>query len=88
MAMNRGQPSGGWGEMLEKVTGFPAPEKIMGELQRLNTNIEGVAPDLHKIAASVDGLTAADVRMLASVGAKIHDLTAQLQKFYSRLWGR
>ena len=45
--------------------GFPPPQQLLGEVQRLNGNIERLAPDLHQ---------------LASAGGSITDLTAALQK--------
>lgn len=80
----------GLGDMLERATGLPSPDKVMAELQRLNANIEKLAPDLNKIATSIDGLQPADIRTLSQAlqGAKISDATKLLQQIYNRIWGR
>jgi len=64
--------SGGPGlsEMIQKMTGWPSPEKILSELQRLNNNLECLQPDIHKLAAFLTG----------SGGADLQNLTAALNK--------
>ncbi len=77
-------------ELFEKATGMPSPDKLLAEIQRLNSNMEKMAPDLHKIATSIDGLSAQDIRGLTQVlqHAKIAEATSLLQKIYNRIWGR
>ncbi len=79
-----------FGEAFEKMTGMPSPDKVMAELQRLNRNIEALAPDIHKIASSIDGLNASDIRALTQVlqAAKVAEGTKLLQDIYNRLWGK
>lgn len=86
----QGQGQKGLGKMFEEMTGFPSPEKIMVELQTLNQNIQKLAPDIHQIAASMDGLNASEIRNLIQVlkAANINEATKALQQIYTRLWGR
>jgi hypothetical protein len=58
--------------------GLPNPQALLGELQRLNRNLEAMAPDLNKIAAASAELNPQDIRNLASA----------LQSFQERMWGR
>lgn len=62
---------------METLMNLPDPNKLFGELQRLNGNMEKfqctmekMQPDLHKLASSIDGLNAGDIRSLTQA---LHD---------------
>ncbi len=91
-----GQPPG-LGKMAEQLLGWPDPQKILGELQRLNNNIEMMHPDIHRLAQALEGISGADIRNLsASLGnIKAGDLLRLLNEFnqlsghiYEKLWGK
>ena len=75
--------------------GLPNPQQMVQELQRLNTNLEIMRPDLHTIAQSVGSIQA-----LAESSKKFtpHDLNRLVQSLdrasatgenlYQQLWGR
>lgn len=76
---------------------MPSPEKLYGELLRLNNNMERLAPDLHTLAEATKGPMGTDIRALAAAlnGAKIGDMMRMLEEFnrlgsqmYERLWGK
>ncbi len=69
---------GGWLNGMLGQMGLPNPQALLGELQRLNGNLEAMAPDLKKIAAASAELNPQDIRNLASA----------LQSFQERMWGR
>lgn len=84
--MMQGLPGQGpLSELFEKATGMPSPDKLLAEIQRLNSNMEKMAPDLNKIATSIEGLSAQDIRGLTQVLAKV---TEAIQQIYKRIWGR
>ena len=74
----QGQPSepNNLGGMVQQLMGLPSPDKVLAELQRLNTNMERLTPDIHKLSSSLDGLQSSDLR----------NLTVILQQIYSRIW--
>jgi len=85
----------GFGKMAEHLLGWPSPEKVLAELQRLNTNMEVLQPDLHKLANSIEGLTGPDVRNLTAALSKINagDMLRAMNEFntlsgqiYEKLW--
>ena len=78
-------PPGALSEAFEKATGMPSPDKLLAEIQRLNSNMEKMAPDLNKIATSIEGLSAQDIRGLTQVLAKVAEA---IQQIYKRIWGR
>lgn len=84
-------------EALGKMMGLPSPEKILGELQRLNNNMEILQPDIHKLANSLDGISGTDIRNLSAAlgNMKAGDLLRLLNEFnalagniYEKLWGK
>lgn len=85
------------GKLFEQMTGWPSPDKVMSELQRLNNNMEMIQPDLHRLAASLDGLHADEIRNLTAALNRINvgdilrtlNLTNQLMSdLYTKLWGK
>lgn len=54
------------GSFLEMM-GFPSPDKVFAEMQRLNNNLEKMQPDLHKLAQATDGLSPTELRNLTQV---------------------
>lgn len=84
-------------EALGKMMGLPSPEKVLGELQRLNNNIEIIQPDIHRLAQSLEGISGADIRNLSAAlgNIKAGDLMRLLNEFnrlsgqiYEKLWGK
>ena len=69
--------------MAEQFLGWPSPEKILAELSRLNTNMEVLQPDLHKLANSIEALTGPDVRNLTAALNKINagDMLRAINQF-------
>ena len=91
------QQPGAVAETLQKLMGLPSPEKVLGELQRLNKNIETIQPDIHRLAQSLEGISGADIRNLSATlgNIKAGDLMRLLNEFntlsgqiYERLWGK
>ena len=95
-----GQESAGAAQIaqaLGKMFGMPSPEKVLGELQRLNNNIETIQPDIHRLAQALQGMTGADIRNLSATlgNLKAGDLMRLLNEFntlashiYEKLWGK
>ncbi|MBA7606332.1 hypothetical protein ES703_13480 [subsurface metagenome] len=92
-----GQPTPGLGKVAEQLFGWPSPEKVLFELQRLNNCMELIQPDLHKLANSLDALTGPDVRNLTAALNKINvgDLLRAVNEFNrigsqisEKLWGK
>jgi len=84
-------------EYLGKIMGLPSPEKILGELQRLNNNLELLQPDLNKLAKFLDGggqselknLTAALNKVdLVNMMRVIQDFNHTSNQIYEKLWGK
>jgi len=84
-------------ESLGKLMGLPSPEKVLGELQRLNNNIEIIQPDIHRLAQALEGISGADIRNLSAAlgNIKAGDLMRLLNEFnslgsqiYEKLWGK
>jgi len=84
-------------EALGKMMGLPSPEKVLGELQRLNNNIEIIQPDIHRLAQSLEGISGADIRNLSAAlsNIKAGDLMRLLNEFntlasqiFEKLWGK
>jgi len=99
MVMGNQQPGAGpgLGKMAEQFFGWPSPEKILAELQRLNNNMEAIQPDLRRLAKSMEGMSADDLRNLAAAlnGVRVGDLLRIMNEFihlgnqiYERLWGK
>jgi len=94
------QPPGagpGLGKMAEQLLGWPSPERILAELQRLNNNLELYQPDIQRLSRAMEGLSANDLRNLAAAlnGVKVGDLLRIMNEFthlgsqiYERLWGK
>jgi len=70
---------------------------VLGELQRLNNNIEIIQPDIHLLAQALQGLSGADIRNLSATlgNIKAGDLMRLLNEFnllsgqiYEKLWGK
>ncbi len=76
-------------QMLQAVLGLPSPDKLYTELRRFNDNLERLAPDIRKVADSVEGLTADDVRNLTNAlqAANLPAVATMLSHFYNRIWG-
>jgi len=83
-------PPGVLAEAFEKATGMPSPDKLLAEIQRLNSNMEKMAPDLHVLATSIEGFSAQDIKGLTQVlqQAKLSEVKNLLQQIYNRIWGR
>jgi len=84
-------------ESLLKMLGMPSPEKILGEMQRLNNNLEILQPDIHLLAQAMQGITVADIRNLTAAmsNMKPGDMLRMLNEFtnlgnqiYDKLWGK
>lgn len=84
-------------DTLGKMMGLPSPEKILGELQRLNNNLETIQPDIHRLAQAMEGISGADIRNLSAALGNIRagDLMRILNEFthlgsqiYEKLWGK
>jgi len=84
-------------EAIGKIMGLPSPEKVLGELQRLNNNIEIIQPDIHRLAQALEGISGADIRNLSAAlgNIKAGDLMRLLNEFntlsgqiYGKLWGK
>ena len=99
MTMPGQQPPGAQqlAEAVGKMMGLPSPEKVLGELQRLNNNIEIIQPDIHRLAQSLEGISGADIRNLSAAlgNIKAGDLMRLLNEFnnlsgqiYEKLWGK
>jgi len=91
-----GQPPG-LGKMAEQLLGWPDPQKVLGELQRLNNNMEMMQPDIHRLAQALEGISAPDIRNLSASlsNIKAGDLMRLLNEFnhlvgqiYEKLWGK
>lgn len=90
-----GQP--GVSEMMERFLGLPSPEKVIGELQRLNNNLEILQPDIHKLSLALDGLDKNQIANLTAAlnGVNVGNAMRILNEFnhlgkqvYERLWGK
>ena len=99
MTMPPQQPPGASqvAEAFGKMMGLPSPEKVLGELQRLNNTIEIIQPDIHLLAQAFQGLSGADIRNLSAAlgNIKAGDLMRLLNEFnllsgqiYEKLWGK
>ena len=93
MTMPPGTP--GLGEMAERFLGWPSPEKVLAELQRLNNNMELIQPDLHKLATAFDGMSRGDLQNLSAALNKVdlgnvmrvlNDFNATSKMIYEKLW--
>ncbi len=67
----------------------------MTELQRLNNNMEIMAPDLHKLADGLDKMQSDDIRNLSAalnsiragdILRTLNSFTSLMQQIYERLW--
>jgi len=90
-------PAQGLGKMAEQFLGWPSPEKVLGELQRLNNNIETIQPDIHRLAQALDGISGADIRNLSAALSNIkagdlmrllNEFNTQASQIYEKLWGK
>ena len=97
MPPNQPPPGGPMAEYFGKMLGLPSPEKILGEMQRLNNNIEMIQPDIHSLAKSMEGMSGADLRNLSAAlsNLKAGDMMRMLNEFtqlgnhiYDKLWGK
>lgn len=79
------------------LANLPAPEKVFAELQRLNNNMERLQPDLHKLATSLEGFNASDLRTLGAQiqGLRVQEMLTSMTEFnstmkaiYGKLWGK
>jgi len=84
-------------EAIGKMMGLPSPERMLGELQRLNNNMEIIQPDIHKLAQALEGISGDDLRNLSATlgNIKAGDLIRLLNEFntmsgqlYEKLWGK
>ncbi len=89
--------TGPWAETIGKMMGLPSPEKILGELQRLNNNLEILQPDINRLSKSMEGMSAADLRNLSAALGNLRagDMMRMLNEFthlgnqiYEKLWGK
>jgi hypothetical protein len=81
-------------EMLQQI-GFPPPQQLLQEMQRFNANLEGMAPDVHRLAAvsdsisrlasAVQGINPGDVQRLAQA---LEEASRTGEKLQQRLWGK
>jgi len=99
MVQPHNTPPGGqqMADYLGKMLGLPSPEKILGEMQRLNNNIETIQPDIHSLAKSMEGMSGADLRNLSAALGNLRagDMMRMLNEFtqmgnqiYEKLWGK
>lgn len=89
----------GFGGIMGQM-GLPNPQAVLGELQRLNRNLEAlmgrldtlerVTPVLEKLSVSMDGIKAQDLRALATSlkEAKLPHAVRTLEAIYTKIWGR
>jgi len=84
-------------EALGKMLGVPSPEKVLGEMQRLNHNLEILQPDIHLLAQAMQSISGNDIRNLSATlsNMKAGDLLRMLKEFinlgnqiYEKLWGK
>lgn len=82
-------------DMLEKMLGWPSPEKILAELQRLNTNLEALQPNIHRLStlaermSEVQNLSAALNRIdVGNIARLINEANFTIKAFYEKLWGK
>jgi len=80
---------------MERFLGIPAPGVVLAELQRLNNNMEIMAPDLHKLADALDKMQSDDIRNLSAalnsikagdILRTLNSFTSLMQQIYERLW--
>lgn len=87
----------GVGEAIEKMLGLPSPDKVLGEMQRLNNNLELLQPDIHKLANAFDGLGRNEISNLSAALNKVdlgnvmrvlNDFNQTSKMVYEKLWGK
>lgn len=83
MTMGDGKPQQGGGTFMDLLgnLGFPPPQQVITELQRLNANLEAIRPDIHILAL------AAQTGELKDFAAAIKEGSSSADKIYERLWG-
>jgi len=90
-------PGPGLGEAFEKFLGLPNPGALLAELQRLNSNMEMLQPDLHKLADGLDKMKSDDIRNLSAalnnikagdILRTLNSFSILMQQIYDRLWGK
>ena len=90
-------PGGQVPDAILKMLGVPSPEKVLGEMQRLNNNLEILQPDIHLLAQAMQGLSGNDIRNLSASlnNMKPGDMLRMLNEFnhlgsliYEKLWGK
>ena len=77
-------------EALLKMLGMPSPEKVLGEMQRLNNNLELLQPDIHLLAEAMQGLSGNDIRNLSAAlgNITVNEFTNLVKQVYEKLWGK
>ena len=86
-------PPGQGGQMAEalgKMLGVPSPEKVLGEMQRLNNNLEMLQPDIHLLAQAMQSISGNDIRNLSAAlsNMKAGEFINLGNQLYEKLWGK
>ena len=89
MTMPPGQ-GGQMAEALGKMLGVPSPEKVLGEMQRLNNNLEMLQPDIHLLAQAMQSISGNDIRNLSAAlsNMKAGEFINLGNQLYEKLWGK
>ena len=77
-------------EALGKMLGVPSPEKVLGEIQRLNHNLEMLQPDIHLLAQAMQSISGNDIRNLSAAlsNMKAGEFINLGNQIYEKLWGK
>jgi len=77
-------------EALGKMLGVPSPEKVLGEMQRLNHNLEMLQPDIHLLAQAMQSISGNDIRNLSAAlsNMKAGEFINLGNQIYEKLWGK
>jgi hypothetical protein len=97
MPNNEGNTFQSFMMLLGSLGRLPAPEKVFQEIQRLNNNLERLAPDLDKLSRVLDGINGSDLRQLSIQMGNLRinemllalgDTNSTIKNLYDRLWGK